>query len=538
MNNGFADLIFENGPVVTVDSNDTVAQAAAVAGNTIAYVGGKQGAEALKGPHTRVIDLAGRCLIPGFNDAHCHLGAYAASKLRIGCGPDSIGSIEELKKAVAQRAKATPAHEWIVGWGYDQTEMAEKRHPTRWDLDEAAPDHKVAVFRTCGHLVVANSQALKDCGYNRNTPDPEGGRLERDSGGRLTGLLIEQPRTVLWNKTQPTHEALMKAWPLLNDDFLSFGITSAAEATGRLTQEIGAMQDAVAQGLIQFRIYFSARWAGKGVELGKTFIDTGLKTGFGTEKFKLGWIKMMQDGSVGGCSAAVREPYPGQPDNCGICYFEQEELDQMVLYAHKAGWQVGIHAIGDKAVEQCLTSYERALQAFPRDDHRHRIEHYGLLDQAMMDKTKELGVMPVLGVPFIYQLGDSYINNLSLERTAMMYPLKSLIRRGIIAPLSTDAPIIRPNPMHGLYVALTRKTKRGQTIAPGEEVTIMEALRAYTAWGAYASFEENIKGSIEPGKLADLAVLSGNILESEPEEILKIKTDITVIDGQVVYERA
>ena len=410
--------------------------------------------------------------------------------------------------------------------------------PTRWDLDEAAPDHKVAIFRTCGHLVVAGSRALADCGYDRNTPDPEGGKLERDSKGRLTGLLIEQPRTALWNKTLPSRETLMKAWPLLNQDFLSYGITSAGEATGRIAHEIGAMQDGVAQGLIQFRVYFSVRWAGEGVELGKSYIDTGIKTGFGNERFKLGWLKMMQDGSVGGCSAATREPYPGQPDNRGICYFEQQELDEMVLYAHQAGWQIGIHAIGDRAVEQCLKAYEKALKAHPRKDHRHRIEHYGLLDEAMMDKTKELGIIPIMGVPFIYQLGDSYINNLSLERTGMMYPLKSLIKKGIIAPLSTDAPVINPNPMHGLYAALTRKTKRGQFVAPGEEVGIMEALRAYTAWGAYASFEEHIKGSIETGKLADLAVLSGNILEAGPEEILQVKTDLTVIDGQVVYERS
>ena len=533
----FADLILENGPVITIDGQDTVATAAAAAGNKIIYVGDPLGVDPLKGPATKVIDLAGRCLIPGFIDAHCHLGIYAASKLRINCKPAAVGSIEALKQAVADRAKTTPTDEWITGWGYDQTEMTERRHPTRWDLDEAAPNHKVGIFRTCGHLVVANSKALADCGYDRTTPDPEGGKLERDETGRLTGLLIEQPRTVLWNKTIPTAETFMKAWPLLNRDFLAYGITSAGEATGRIPHEIGAMQDGVAQGLIQFRIYFSARWAGKGAELGKTFIETGLKTGFGTDRFKLGWTKMMQDGSVGGCSAALRAPYPGQPDNTGICYFDQAELDDMVLTAHRAGWQVGIHAIGDKAVEQCIEAYEKALTAYPRENHRHRIEHYGILDEAMMDKTKELGLVPVMGVPFIYELGDSYINNLTWERTTMMYPLKSLIKRGIIAPLSTDAPVIDPNPMHGLYVATTRKTKTGQLLAPGEEVTMMEALRAYTAWGAYASFEENLKGTIEVGKLADLAVLSTNILEAKDEEILKIKTDLTVIDGQVVYQR-
>ena len=537
MTNQYADLVFVNGPVITVDDNDSVAEAAATAGNKIIHVGDRAGAEALVGPETETVDLAGRCLIPGFNDAHCHLGSVAANKLRVPCSPVHIKSIEEMKAALAERAKTTPKDEWIVGWGYDHTEMAEGRHPTRWDLDEAAPDHKVCVFRTCGHVVATNSRGLADCGYDRNTPDPEGGKLVRDDNGRLTGVLIEQPRAALWMRTIPTAETLKRAMPLLNQEFIAYGITSAQDCSGRHAHENKVILEAARSGELNFRVGVCGRWAGPAVELGKRFIEDGLVAGLGDQYARISFIKMMQDGSLGGSSAAVRAPYPDQNGNTGILYFEQTELDAMVKFAHDAGWQIGIHAIGDRAVEMVLEAIEKADAANHRPDARHRIEHYGLLDEEMMDKTVALGVVPILGVPFIYQLGDNYIHNLGLERTAMMYPLKSLIKRGVIAPLSTDGPVITPNPMNGLYSAVTRTTKTGQKVSPDEAVTIMEALRAYTAWGAYATFEEDLKGTIEAGKLADLAVLDANLLEATPEEILQIKCDLTVFDGRVVYRR-
>jgi predicted amidohydrolase YtcJ len=262
-----------------------------------------------------------------------------------------------------------------------------------------------------------------------------------------------------------------------------------------------------------------------------------LVTGFGNERLRLGPYKLQIDGAASGGSAAMREPYPGDPSNFGILHMTQEELDELVLRGHRAGYQVGVHAIGDRAVEMTLESYAKALGRHPRRNHRHRIEHCGILDDALMDKIRELELIPALGVPFLYELGDSYVRSCGLERLRSAYPLRSLLERGVIAPLSSDTPVIDPNPMHGIYCALTRKTSSGQTVNPHEAVTIRQALRAYTLWGAYASFEENLKGSIECGKLADLVVLSRNILEAAPEELLGISADLTVIDGQIVYSR-
>jgi predicted amidohydrolase YtcJ len=245
----------------------------------------------------------------------------------------------------------------------------------------------------------------------------------------------------------------------------------------------------------------------------------------------------MIDGAGSGGSAAMRNPYSHNPADFGILYMDQDELNRKVLKAHEAGYQVAIHAIGDRAIEMALLSFENALKQYPRPNQRHRIEHCGFLDESLVNKIRELGIVPVLGVPFLYELGDTYIDVYGLDRLNSIYPLHSLLKKGIKAPLSSDAPVIEPNPLHGIYAATTHKTKTGRIIAPDERVSVMQAIRAYTLSGAYASFEEDIKGSIEVGKLADLIVLSRNILECPPEEILNTSVDLTMVDGVVVYQK-
>lgn len=531
-----ADIIFTNGSVVTVDEGDRISEAVAVVGNRISLIGSSKDVGKSAGPNTEIIDLAGRSLLPGFIDAHCHPGSYGAGKRYIPCGAKDIGSIEDMKKAVAERAKTASEEEWIVGRGYNQTQLDEYRHPTRWDLDEAAPNHKVCIFRTCGHVLVVNSAALRKVGYDRDTPDPEGGKIARDAQGELTGVLYESARVPFWKATFSSLPELEKSTPLMNEDFLRCGITSAHDASGRNPNELRAYQKGVEDGWQKVRLYVMARISGD-IEVGRHFLKTGLVTGFGNERLRLGPIKLMIDGSVGGASAAVRTAYPGDPDNYGITYMSQAELDKQVWESHKAGFQVGIHAIGDKGVEMVLDAFEKALEKYPRKNHRHRIEHCGLLDDILMDRIKKLQLLPVLGVPFLYELGDYYIDILGKDRLSCMYPQRSLLERGILAPLSSDAPVIDPNPLHGIYSAVTRKTKSGQTISPTENVNIMQAIRSYTRYGAYASFEETIKGSIETGKLADLVVLSDNILEKSPEEILDINVEMTLVDGEIVYQR-
>ena len=531
-----ADTVFVNGSVVTVDVDDRVCEAVAVSGNKIMFVGKSKEADRFVGNKTEVIDLAGRSLLPGIIDAHCHPGSHGATKRYVQCGSGVVSSIEDIKREIAKRAATTTPGNWIIGRGYDQTELAEKRHPTRWDFDEVAPDHKVCITRTCGHVLVVNSFSLKTVGYGPDTPDPEGGKIERNSDGQLTGVLYESARVPFWQATFPSLPELEKSTPLMNDEFLKFGITSAHDASGRNPNEIRAYQKGVAEGWLKVRLYLMARLSGD-ITVGAHYLESGLVTGFGNEKLRLGALKLMIDGSVGGKTAAVRDAYPSDANNFGITYMSQEELDAQVLKGHTAGYQVGVHAIGDRAVEMTLASFEKALKQYPRNNHRHRIEHCGLLDDQMMDKIRDLNIVCALGVPFIYELGGSYIDSLGEDRLGCMYPLKSLMARGIIAPLSSDAPVIHPNPMHGIYSAITRKTKAGKFVSKGEEVTVKEAIRAYTLYGAYASFEEDIKGSVEVGKLADLAVLSQDVLNAAPEEILRIDVDMTMVDGEFAYRR-
>jgi len=532
-----ADWVFLNGSVITVDRKDRVCQGAAVSGNKILAVGTSEEMKSQAGNRSRIFDLRGRTLLPGFNDAHCHFGNYGPVRFNIVCRSDVIRSIEDLKKEIHKRGADTPKGGWILGRGYDNTKLLENRHPTRWDFDEAAPEHKVFILRTCGHLGVVNSLALKEFRIGKETPDPHGGRIDRDSTGEPTGLLYEQALVPIRMGTQPDYAEIIRGLRVANEEFLQYGITSVTDASGRNPDEIRAFQKGTEEGWIKVRIYFQVRTSGPTIRVGEHYIQSGLVTGYGNEKLRLGSYKLMLDGAGGGGSAAMREAYPRKPSDFGILHQSQEELDQLVLNGHKAGYQVGVHAIGDLAVEMTLRSFAKALKEYPRKDCRHRIEHCGFLDDSLLTQMKEMGVVAALGVPFLYELGDSYITVFGQDRLRCVYPLKSLMERGIVAGISSDAPVIDPNPMTGIYFATTRKTPTGQTICPHEAVPVLQAVRAYTLGGAYASFEEGIKGSIEPGKLADIVVLSENILKVTPEKILKTKVEMTMVDGKVVYER-
>ena len=530
-----ADVVFKNGPVITMDPRDTICRAAAVAGNRIAFAGREQEVEPLIGPRTEVIDLKGRCLVPGFVDAHCHPGFYAATKARIPLAGDEIQSIEDIKAAVAAKAAQTPPGGWVLGWGYDDTRLAEQQPPDRDDLDEAAPDHKVYLSRTCGHVVSVNTRVLEEYGIGPTTPDPEGGRIVRDELGRPTGVLFENAKAEIENRILPPEDDLAQGMETMSRDFLRYGVTSVHDAGYWDVSGLRVYQSWAGRDWIGPRMNFMVWYTDPEIPIGDHFIGSGLKTGFGDRRLKLGSCKVIMDGSGGGRSAAMRQAYPGQPDNYGIICHTQEELDCRVRTAHLAGFQLAVHAIGDRAVEMVLESYERVLDEHPRKDHRHRIEHCGFVDGPMMDKMKRLGVCVALGQPFLYSIGDNYLDVFGEERLETVYPLRPLMERGIPTALTSDAPVEEPNPMFALYFALTHRTRGGRSIEAGGKVGLMEALRAHTMWGAYLGFDELERGSIEAGKLADLAVLSKNLLEISPEEILGTTVDLTMVDGRIVH---
>lgn len=535
----YADMIFKNGVVITVDSENSLCEAIAVKGNKIVYVGDSAGVEMWLGPDTRIIDLAGRALLPGFIDSHMHLGMTGQNAaVIIDCNSNKVTSIRQIQEKIREAAAKAPEGAWIKATGYEQSKLKEGRHPTRDELDEAAPNNPVQLTRCCLHMGVYNTLALKAGGIT----GPEmfaPGEVVVDENGRMTGLLKETACTYMWDKVIYTEDEYLRSFKAANDILLSYGITSMHDGSFYGEETIGLYQDACRNGIIKVRMYnllYHAYGKKKTIEWVNDFISTGIHGGLGDEHFRLGHVKILIDGSTSGPSCATSQPYSHDPGLKGIQLYTQEEADDIIIKAHNAGFNVSAHAVGDVAVDVILTAIQRAMAQNPRPC-RHRIEHCGIINAKLLSRIKQAGVVPIPNPGFFNENAEIYVKYYG-DRVNWMFPLRSYLDNGIIAALGSDSPVIEADPMIGLYGALTRADKCSGIVAGEDQrIGIMDAIRMYTYNGAYASLEENIKGSIEPGKLADLVVLSENILETPVEDLKSVKADITVIDGQIVYER-
>ena len=431
-----------------------------------------------------------------------------------------------------------PKGAWIKATGYEQSKLKEGRHPTRDELDEAAPDNPVQLTRCCLHMGVYNTLALKAGGIT----GPEmfaPGEVVVDENGRMTGLLKETACTYMWDKVIYTKDEYLRSFKAANDILLSYGVTSMHDGSFYGEETIGLYQDACRNGIIKVRMYnllYHAYGKKKTIEWVNDFISTGIHGGLGDDHFRLGHVKILIDGSTSGPSCATSQPYSHDPALKGIQLYTQEEADDIIIKAHNAGFNVSAHAVGDVAVDVILTAIERAMAQNPRPC-RHRIEHCGIINENLLSRIKKAGIVPVPNPGFFNENAEIYVKYYG-DRVNWMFPLRSYLDNGITAALGSDSPVIEADPMIGLYGALTRADKCSGIVAGKDQrIGIMDAIRMYTYNGAYASLEEKIKGSIEPGKLADLVILSGNILDTPVEELKSLKADMTVIDGQIVYER-
>jgi len=531
-------MVFLNGKVITVDSGNTVTEGLAIAGGRILKAGRNEEIREWVRPNTKRVDLAGRALVPGFIDAHCHLIVYGLNLQQIDCSYPSVRSIRDILEKVREKATMTPEGEWIQGWGYDEFCLQENRYPTRSELDRVAPNHLVVLTRTCIHACVANSLALHKANIRKETPNPSGGEIVRDpSTGEPTGLLREMPGMELIESVMPMPDTqrLRKAIKKASETFIREGITSVHDAGvgAKNPADIKAYQEAFDEDRIPLRVYLTIREYTY-TKLGFAEGGLGIHTGFGNDWLKLGPVKVILDGSIGARTAAIKVPYEGEECERGFLIIPPEDLYKKLEKAHRNGFQFSIHAIGDEALDTAITCYESVLKKFPRGDHRHRIEHFSCATPDLVERAKKAGVLPVVQPTFIHRLGESYQKNLG-DRVKHVIPCKSLIQSGMNPAGSSDRPVVPGSPLLGIYSAVTRKTENGQVIAPAERVSPMQALRMFTLNGAYASFEEGLKGSLEQGKLADLVVLSQDPLTIPPEEIKDVQVEMTVVDGNVVY---
>jgi predicted amidohydrolase YtcJ len=545
-----ADAVLLGGNVITMDVRRPRARAVAVKGGRFLWVGEEEEVRQAIGKKTRVEKLNGMTVIPGFNESHNHtlmfgLGLRAIDLTR-------VSSIEEMLALVKERAGRQKEGTWITGVGYNQNELREKRHPTRQDLDRVAPNHMVILRHTSAHGYAANSLALARAGITKDRPDPEGGKIARDpKTGELTGLLMESPAMKLIDDLlpKPTGEDLVKALGEASEKFLSEGITSAMDASvggNDIPLQVAAYQEAVERGLLKVRhnlaiwseavfdyAHFEEALRGAENDL------LGIRSGLGDEKLRIGPFKIIVDGAFSTVTAVTYDPYGVDPNErgCGVLVIEPEKLAQLATLVQGRGWQLSIHGIGDRAIDVCLEALEAAQKAKPRKDARPRLEHCTMVLPRMFERIKKLGVIPVLQPGFIWELGDNWFRQLGKEKTSRFKPFRTLLNNGILMAFSSDRPVVSGAPLLGIHSAVNQRTRTGEDYAPQEKITPEEGLRCYTLNGAYASFGEKIKGSIEAGKLADLVVLAEDPTRVEPDRIKDIPVMATMVGGEYCYQR-
>jgi predicted amidohydrolase YtcJ len=533
--------LYSNGIVCSMRQGDSPANALLVHGERITAVGDRDDLLALAPGATRV-DLDGCTVIPGFNDCHAHLLSFGLTLDQLDVSADSVHSILDIVAAVGRRVHESESGDWIHGRGYNQNELIESRHISRYELDAVSGGRPVVLDHTSGHVLVCNSAALERAGISRDTRDPADGEIDHDQHGEPTGLLkegaMELLRRVIPAPTEAAgRDAVLKAMETLS----TFGITSASDAwTGHgptIEPELAIYRAAVRSGRLTARITLMPLIS---YVVPSDFDIVLLPRDFdvGQDPFwlRIGATKIFSDGALSTRTAAMREPYADDPSNRGILLWERTALVASMRRAHGAGWQIATHALGDRAVEMVLDCYEEAMTARPRLGHRHRVEHCMYADETLARRIQNLGILPSLQ-PDIYRLGDAYVAALGIERAAESIPTGLFQQLGVVIALSSDLPVIPGRPLDVIRSAMERKTPRGLHLGPHHAVPVMDAIRAYTWGGAYATHSEGVKGTLAPGMLADFTVLSRDPARTGPDDWESIQVVQTVVGGRVMYRR-
>ncbi|WP_240791278.1 amidohydrolase [Roseomonas sp. AR75] len=516
------------------------AEAVAVRGDRVLAVGSAEDVAAAA-PDARVVALEGRAVIPAFNEAHMHLLPYGLGLAQVNLRAEEVRSLDEALRRIRAAAESAPKGAWILGRGYDHGELDVGRHPTAAELDAAAPDNPVFIVRTCGHMGVANTAAMRLAGVGHNTPDPEGGVIER-KGGALTGLFQERAmRLVRDSIPVPDGALLVDAIQRAGDHLATLGFASATDMNVGMTAgmaEIEAYREALRSGRLRQRMWQVL--AGNPEGIAQSAWDAGMRPNEGDDMLRWGAVKVFADGSAGGLTAAFFEPYLASAGGgTGVFTFPDAKMDALLKLYHEQGWQLDIHAIGDAAIEQVLRAMEAAdSSAHPFEGRRHRIEHCGFVTRDQRRRMKARGILPVPQPVFLYEFGDLYIRNLGRERSEHSYPMRTWFEEGHHPAASSDCPVSTVDPFVNLFTMITRKTSRGTVMGAEEALTLEQAIHCQTWCGAYTQFAEDRRGTLEPGMQADIAVLSRDIFAATPEEILRdTRCDLTLRGGEAIFDR-
>jgi predicted amidohydrolase YtcJ len=529
-----ADLIVTNARIYTVDETHPLAEAMAVRGGKVQFVGSSGAVMALKGSSTRVLDLGGKTVIPGMVDAHGHVDNLGLALRTV----DLTGttSYDEVIARVAARAKNTPAGQWIIGRGWDQNDWGDTRFPTHAKLTAAVPGNPVYLTRIDGHAGLANAAALKAAGITAQTKDPDGGHIERASDRSPAGVFVDNAQDLVERVIpRPTRDEVKSEIQAAIAEAQKWGLVGVHDA-GASAQTLEIYEELAKAHALNFRLY--AMISDDSATIARWFARGPLVAGYDSTLW-IRSVKLYADGALGSRGAALLDPYSDASTN-GLLVSKPEHLEAVAERALKAGFQVNTHAIGDRGNRIVLDAYEQALKAVPVADHRFRIEHAQILNPDDIPRFAALGVIPSMQAS--HQTSDMYWAGTRLGSTRLLgaYAWRSLLDNGSIIPNGSDFPVEQVNPLISFHAAFSRQDARNwppNGWYPEQKMTREEALRSITLWPAYAAFQERIMGSLTPGKLADFVVLDQDIMRVAPEQVLSTQVLATYVGGKAVYER-
>ncbi len=529
-------VIYFGGTILTINEKEPIIDAMGVEGEKIVFTGNLAQIKESFGTDYHMVDLKGHTLLPGFID--CHLHPIIFIYYQLSPNLSNITSISELKSYLKEICKNKKKNELLICFNLKEENFDIPELPTRWDLDEACPNHPIFVMRYDSHIGIANTKALKLAKISESPPIIEGGEIRKDKVGRINGIISEKALNLILSKISfPEINEMKKAAIQAFKNLAEKGITSLQGILSAGTHSEFGSAGAVEIPLRKtFHDCILQNWyalintekVSKLHKFKKPPLDEGKKD----SKFKVGGLKLFLDGTFGAKTACMFEPFSDSPNNCGYCVVKEEEIYEKMKEAHNDGYQIAIHVIGDKGNRIAMNLYKRLLDEFPRDNHRHRIEHASMLTEDVLKDMAKYNIIASCQPPFINSEFKWLPRRLGEKRCKYTYPMKSILEKGIILASGSDCPIEDPNPILGLHALVTRNG-----FTPEQCITIEDAIKSYTINAAYAAFEEEIKGSIEIGKLADLVILDKNPIKVPKEKIKNIQVLETIIRGKTVYKK-